>query len=72
MNRDNNLGMWTRGPNNGGESGDYITYSGPEEYTDDMSPTTMLLSPSRAFTLATVSVTSLSLLSYVTPLTLVL
>ncbi|KAK7392494.1 hypothetical protein VNO78_20934 [Psophocarpus tetragonolobus] len=39
--RDNNLGMWTRGPNDGV----YISDIGPE-FTDEMSKTTMPLPPS--------------------------
>lgn len=44
MSRDNNLGMWTRAPNGGGDYS--MSYSGEEEYTDDMSKSTMLLTHS--------------------------
>lgn len=71
MSRDNNLGMWSRGTNNN-IGGDYMSYSGLDEYTDDMSPSTMPLTPSHAVTLASLFITSFSLLSYVTPLTLLL
>jgi len=39
MNRDNNLGMWSRGP------GDESTESGME-YTDEMSTTATIIPPS--------------------------
>lgn len=70
MSRDNNLGMWTRGPNDGGV---YISNSnlGPE-YTDDMSLSTMPLPPSIILTLASVFVTLLCLLAHAIPLTIVL
>ena len=64
MSRDNNLGMWTRGPNDGGS---YISENGPE-YTDEMSRTTMLLPPSHTLTLVSAFVAFLCLLSHSTPL----
>ncbi|MED6156340.1 hypothetical protein PIB30_013616 [Stylosanthes scabra] len=63
--RDNNLGMWTRGPNDGGS---YISTNGPE-FTDEMSKTTMLFPPSHTFTFISVLLTMLCLFSHtITPL----
>ncbi|WJX11651.1 pectate lyase [Trifolium repens] len=59
--RDNNLGMWTRAPNGGGDYS--ISYSGgPEEYTDDMSHSTMLLTYSLTLTLVSIFVALFCLL----------
>ncbi|XP_061360468.1 probable pectate lyase 12 [Gastrolobium bilobum] len=66
--RDNNVGMWTRGPNDGGG---YISDFGPE-YTDDMSRSKMPLPPPRILTLLFAFVAFLCLLSHTTPLTVVL
>ena len=60
MSRDNNLGMWTRAPNGGGDYS--MSYSG-EEYTDDMSKSEMLLTHSLTLTLVTLFVALLCLLS---------
>ncbi|KAK2401175.1 pectate lyase [Trifolium repens] len=59
--RDNNLGMWTRAPNGGGDYS--ISYSGgPEEYTDDMSHSTVLLTYSLTLTLVSIFVALFCLL----------
>jgi hypothetical protein len=61
MSRDNNLGMWTRAPNGGGDYS--ISYSGgPEEYTDDMSHSTVLLTYSLTLTLVSIFVALFCLL----------
>lgn len=65
MNRDNNLGMWSRGPN--GE-GDDISESGPE-YTDDMSPSARVVGPPYS---TLIIVSSFILLCYRIPLTVIL
>lgn len=62
MNRDNNLGMWTRAPNGGGDYS--ISYSGEQEYTDDMSHSTMMLTHSFTLTLVSLFVALLCLLSH--------
>lgn len=66
--RDNNLGMWTRGPKDGGG---YISEYGVE-YTDDMSRSTMPLPPSKTMTVVSAFVALLCLLSHTTPLRIVL
>ncbi|XP_058771168.1 probable pectate lyase 12 [Vicia villosa] len=60
--RDNNLGMWTRAPNGGGDYS--ISYSGEQEYTDDMSHSTMMLTHFFTLTLVSLFVALLCLLSY--------
>lgn len=68
MNRDNNLGMWSRGPD--GE-GDDVSGLVPE-YTDDMSRSErVVLPPSPTFTLVS-SFLLLFMLSYTIPLTVIL
>ncbi|TKY52984.1 pectate lyase 12 [Spatholobus suberectus] len=66
--RDNNLGMWTRGPNEGGV---YISDFGPE-YTDDMSRSAVPLLPSRTLILVSAFVALLYFLCHTTTLTTVL
>jgi len=63
--RDNNLGMWIRGPNDGTV---YFSDSGPE-YTDEMSRSTMPLLPSRILILVSAL---LCLLGHTTTLTTIL
>ncbi|KAI5395704.1 hypothetical protein KIW84_062038 [Lathyrus oleraceus] len=64
--RDNNLGMWTRAPNGGGDYS--ISYSGEQEYTDDMSHSTMMLTHSFTLTLVSLFVALLCLLSHAAPI----
>lgn len=65
--RDNNMGMWTRAPNGGGDYS--MSYSGPD-YTDEMSQTTMSFTHSLTFTIVSVFVVLLCLLSQPSPLTI--
>lgn len=62
--RDNNLGMWSTGPNDGGTGSD----SGPD-YTDDMSGSSVPLLPSTSTFLSLLIALS-CLLFYKIPLTL--
>lgn len=68
MNRDNNLGMWTRGPNDGAV---YFSDTGPE-YTDDMSRSTVPLPPSPTFTLLSAFLAFFCLLFHTITLTTLL
>ncbi|CAJ1968885.1 unnamed protein product [Sphenostylis stenocarpa] len=66
--RDNNLGMWTRGPNDGGV---YFSDNGPE-YTGDMSWSAIPLPPSPIFNLLYAFLALLCLLFNTTTLTTLL